>query len=200
MHVLAGIALKSLFVAGFALLLLKLLRNRSAAERSWIAHIGLMALVIVAFAPLLLPSWTIETPAWLGQNPSIEQVQVNVGKVAAVPSADGAAVLPGSSRVQAAGVNPATAISIVYALPAAILLIITLVALGRLIALRARADVLVDGHWLSALARAQRRMGFKHGPALLTSDEALVLEPLEHCPNCGPAKLVGKPFADFGRR
>ena len=41
----------------------------------------------------------------------------------------------------------------------------------RLIALRARADVLVDGHWLSALARAQRRMGFKHGTALLTSDE-----------------------------
>ena len=31
--------------------------------------------------------------------------------------------------------------------------------------------MLVDGHWLSALARAQRRMGFKHGTALLTSDE-----------------------------
>jgi hypothetical protein len=35
----------------------------------------------------------------------------------------------------------------------------------------ARAEVLVDGHWLSALARAQRRMGFKHGTALLTSNE-----------------------------
>src|SRR5207244_5868500 len=58
-----------------------------------------------------------------------------------------------------------------YAVPAAILLFITLLALGRLIALRARADVLVDGHWLSALARAQRRMGFKHGTALLTSNE-----------------------------
>ncbi|HET7280687.1 MAG TPA: M56 family metallopeptidase, partial [Sphingomicrobium sp.] len=33
------------------------------------------------------------------------------------------------------------------------------------------AEVLVDGHWLSALARAQRRMGFKHGTALLTSDD-----------------------------
>ena len=31
--------------------------------------------------------------------------------------------------------------------------------------------MLVDGHWLSALARAQRRMGFKHGTALLTSDD-----------------------------
>ena len=58
-----------------------------------------------------------------------------------------------------------------YAVPAAILLFITALALARLIALRARAEVLVDGHWLSALARAQRRMGFKHGTALLTSDE-----------------------------
>ena len=58
-----------------------------------------------------------------------------------------------------------------YAIPAAILLFITALAMMRLIALRARADVLVDGHWLSALARAQRRMGFKHGTALLTSDE-----------------------------
>jgi hypothetical protein len=58
-----------------------------------------------------------------------------------------------------------------YAVPAAILLFITLLALGRLIALMARAEVLVDGHWLSALARAQRRMGFKHGTALLTSNE-----------------------------
>ena len=58
-----------------------------------------------------------------------------------------------------------------YAIPAAILLFITALAMVRLIALRARADVLVDGHWLSALARAQRRMGFKHGTALLTSDE-----------------------------
>ena len=58
-----------------------------------------------------------------------------------------------------------------YAVPAAILLFITFLALARLIALRARADVLVDGHWLSALARAQRRMGFKHGTALLTSNE-----------------------------
>ena len=46
-----------------------------------------------------------------------------------------------------------------------------MLALARLVALRARADVLVDGHWLSALARAQRRMGFKHGTALLTSNE-----------------------------
>jgi hypothetical protein len=43
--------------------------------------------------------------------------------------------------------------------------------MARLVALHARAEVLVDGHWLSALARAQRRMGFKHGTALLTSND-----------------------------
>jgi hypothetical protein len=62
-------------------------------------------------------------------------------------------------------------VTAIYAMPAAILLLITLLALLRLVALRARADVLVDGHWLSALARAQQRMGFKHGTALLTSNE-----------------------------
>src|SRR6185503_13831227 len=69
------------------------------------------------------------------------------------------------------GLSATATTMVLYAVPAAILLFITFLALARLIALRARADVLVDGHWLSALARAQRRMGFKHGTALLTSNE-----------------------------
>jgi beta-lactamase regulating signal transducer with metallopeptidase domain len=81
-----------------------------------------------------------------------------------------APVAPAAALPQASLGAAATATAI-YAVPAAILLFITLLALGRLIALRARAEVLVDGHWLSALARAQRRMGFKHGTALLTSNE-----------------------------
>jgi len=44
MHVLIGIALKSLLIAGLTLGLLQLMKNRSAAERSWVAHIGLLAL------------------------------------------------------------------------------------------------------------------------------------------------------------
>jgi beta-lactamase regulating signal transducer with metallopeptidase domain len=58
-----------------------------------------------------------------------------------------------------------------YAAPAALLLLLTLIALGRLTLLKVRAEVLVDAHWLQALARAQKRMGFKSGTALLTSDE-----------------------------
>ncbi len=172
MHVLIGIALKSLLIAGITLGLLALMKKRSAAERSWVAHIGLLALVIMAFAPLVLPSWNIQTPAFLSQASAPEtKLQTPA------PTANTATLAPASkvapSALPSSGVNlsPVAAATAAYAVPAAILLFITLLALVRLIALRARADVLVDGHWLSALARAQRRMGFKHGTALLTSDE-----------------------------
>ena len=180
MHVLIGIALKSLLVAGLTLGLLQLMKRRSAAERSWIAHIGLLALVIMAFAPLVLPSWNVEAPALLGRTTDIPVVvQAPVVPVAAnpAPAASAAPAAPAIKHVTAAAaptlptLSPLATATALYAVPAAILLFITLLALLRLIALRARADVLVDGHWLSALARAQRRMGFKHGTALLTSDE-----------------------------
>lgn len=179
MHVLIGIALKSLLIAGLTLGLLQLLKGRSAAERSWVAHIGLLALVIMAFAPLVLPSWNVEAPAMFG---AAAQPTPDPATVAAPPISTGplvplvghmGAVKTGSAALSSSlpTLNPSAVVTALYALPAAILLIITLLALGRLVTLRARADVLVDGHWLSALARAQRRMGFKHGTALLTSNE-----------------------------
>jgi bla regulator protein BlaR1 len=172
MHVLIGIALKSLLIAGLTLGLLELMKRRSAAERSWVAHIGLLALVLLALAPLVLPNWNVEAPALFGKAPVVEASVPPAAPVAATaPAALPAKPMP-AIRVPAPPSISATATTIaLYAVPAAILLFITLLALARLIALRARADVLVDGHWLSALARAQRRMGFKHGTALLTSDE-----------------------------
>ena len=179
MTVLIGIAFKSLLIAGLTLGLLQLMKRRSAAERSWIAHAGLFALVLMAVAPLALPNWTVEGPALFGsaQAPAVaapartplattgDKVDVKALVLSKVESA----------KAQPAAATPAlttTATTMVlYAVPAAILLFITFLALARLVTLRARADVLVDGHWLSALARAQRRMGFKHGTALLTSDE-----------------------------
>ncbi len=169
MHILLGIALKSLLIAGLTLGLLQLLRLRSAAERSWVAHIGLIALIVLAFAPLVLPSWTIETPALFGQAPAAAVSSPAPASQIAAPIANGpVAAAPASTGFS---ISPTAATVALYAVPAAILLLITALALMRLVALRARADVLVDGHWLSALARAQRRMGFKHGTALLTSDE-----------------------------
>jgi len=171
MSVLIAIALKSLLVAGLSLGLLALMKRRSAAERSWVAHIGLLALVVMAFAPLALPRWNVEAPALLRPAPAVEAPQTaaipvaTAFHVAAKPAAATPVITPRPS------LSPAAAASVIYAVPAAILLLITFLALARLFALRARAEVLVDGHWLSALARAQRRMGFKHGTALLTSNE-----------------------------
>ena len=182
MHVLIGIALKSLLIAGLTLGLLQLLKNRSAAERSWVAHIGLLALVIMAFAPLVLPSWNVETSI-LGQSAPVEVASAPVAQPPAVSSPvttpastpvaqpTATTVQPSANTTTLPSLSPLAAATALYAVPAAILLLITFLALARLVALQARADVLVDGHWLSALARAQRRMGFKHGTALLTSNE-----------------------------
>jgi beta-lactamase regulating signal transducer with metallopeptidase domain len=171
MQVLIAIAIKSLLISGLTLGLLALMRQRSAAERSWVAHIGLLALVIMALVPLVV-TWNVEAPALLGQVQPVEAAQP---VLAPVPSGAHAALPIVAQTTKATSAQPSissgVAAMIGYAIPAAILLFITAIALARLIALRARADVLVDGHWLSALARAQRRMGFKHGTALLTSNE-----------------------------
>jgi beta-lactamase regulating signal transducer with metallopeptidase domain len=173
MSVLIAIALKSLLVAGLTLALLALMKRRSAAERSWVAHIGLLALIIMAFAPLALPTWNVEAPALLGRAPVAEASATTISPDAKLANAkiDAPAIPPpAASKASTPTISSLAAASAVYAIPAAILLFVTFLALARLITLRARAEVLVDGHWLTALARAQRRMGFKHGTALLTSN------------------------------
>lgn len=175
MPVLIGIALKSLLIAGIALGLLRLMKARSPAERSCVAHIGLLALVVMAVAPVVLPRWTVEVPAMAA---APVEVSTTAAPSIAAPTPDAPLATTPHQAVSASTVapadrafNPLTIALATYAIPAAILLFVTFLALARLIALRARAEVLVDGHWLSALARAQRRMGFKHGTALLTSND-----------------------------
>ncbi|MEO7750408.1 MAG: M56 family metallopeptidase, partial [Sphingomicrobium sp.] len=180
MTVLIGIALKSLLIAGLTLGLLELMKRRSAGERSWVAHSGLFALVLMAIAPLALPNWNVEGPALLGSAFTVDTSSVRTAPALATPAHPATNVarqLTDPAARPASAVNAQPTLSVtgatiaLYAIPAAILLFITFIALARLVTLRARADVLVDAHWLSALARAQRRMGFKHGTALLTSDE-----------------------------
>src|SRR5689334_17035337 len=176
MDVLIAIAFKSLVIAGATLGLLAVFKRRSASERSWVAHIGLVALVVLAFAPLILPRWTVEAPALLGRAPETAPV-VAATPVPAAPVATAAVTATRANSplptvtVPKVSLSPIAIATAAYGVPAAILLFVTFLAWLRLLALRTRADVLVDGHWLSALARAQRRMGFKHGTALLTSDE-----------------------------
>ena len=70
METLFGLALKSFLVAAVTLGLLHLTRRRSAADRSWIAHLGLFALVALPLATLALPPLSIELPAALQPEPA----------------------------------------------------------------------------------------------------------------------------------
>ena len=174
------LALKSLLVAGGALAALRLVRKRSAAQRSWIAHLGLVALVLLPAAVLLMPGWN-PLPAKMSANgldsefssslavfPSLAAAEIEQAGAAAE-----AAVPPGNAAEAPSFVLPTAGELAVwaYATPAVLLLLTMLVAVVRLGAMHRRAHVLVDSSWLSALAQAQRRMGFKHGTALLVSPE-----------------------------
>src|SRR4051794_14867982 len=147
MSVLIAIALKSLLIGGLTLGLLYLMRKRSAAERSWVAHVGLLALVIMAFAPLALPSWTIEAPAMLGRAeapPVAKPVTIEASVAPALPAATSAQIeTPATTGPRSApalpSIDPVAAATAIYAVPAAILLFITFLALARLVALQARA-------------------------------------------------------------
>ncbi len=160
------LAAKSFIVAGGALLLLKLLNKRSAADRSWIAHLALAGLLALPVATFALPTLDVAGPEFLVgpaevQSPSLAVPSHRTPFAESAPLSDEAG--DGSARIDWPFWS--------YAAPAFLLVLLTLVALGRLFVLKARATVLVDAPWLTALARAQKRMGFKHGTALLTSDE-----------------------------
>jgi beta-lactamase regulating signal transducer with metallopeptidase domain len=163
---LAVLALKSVVLATVTLALLRLARSRTPAERSLIAHLGLLAILLLPLASLGLPRWaplpqtaapSIALPTIA---PTIATAAVPVA-AAAAPVAEPAFALP----------DPVQLAVWIYAIPLALTFALMALAVFRLFGMRRRADVLVDGAWLSALAGAQRRMGFKHGTALLVSDE-----------------------------
>jgi beta-lactamase regulating signal transducer with metallopeptidase domain len=174
METLLGLALKSLLIAGVTLGLLQLTRSRSASERSLIAHFGLLALVALPLASLMLPSLNVALPDALRPAPVIEEVAtpatpiVSDGTLAAKPLDSLVAPAPSTEAAMAPSFDWTP---YAYATPAVALLLVTVLALLRLVALRSRAQILVDPTWLTALAHAQRRMGFMNGTALLTSNE-----------------------------
>jgi beta-lactamase regulating signal transducer with metallopeptidase domain len=172
------LGLKSLIIAAIALAGLRLTRRRSAAERSTIAHLGLFALVALPLASLFLPALSVPLPEALFAPavyepaspivmPAPLPVVADTGKGPVLPNETVAPLVQSPSVAELA----ASLARYAYALPALALLLLTGIALLRLVALRARAQVLVDPHWVGALARAQHRMSFKNGTALLTSTE-----------------------------
>ena len=161
------LAAKSVLIAGGALLLLKLLKNRSAADRSWIAHLALAGLLLLPIATFALPTFDVAGPEFLVGKPEVVSPSSAPPPATTVPDVSSAPLAVEPSVGSAAVDWPFWG----YAGPAALLFLLTLIALARLFVLKARATVLVDAPWLTALARAQHRMGFKHGTALLTSNE-----------------------------
>jgi beta-lactamase regulating signal transducer with metallopeptidase domain len=164
------LAAKSLFIAGGALILLKLLGNRSAADRSWIAHLALAGLLLVPIATFALPTLDVAGPEFLVGKAEVQSPS-SVVPPSTAPTPEPATKAAPVSDEASVGSSPVDWPFWGYTVPAALLILLTLIALGRLFVLKARATVLVDAPWLTALARAQQRMGFKHGTALLTSNE-----------------------------
>lgn len=164
---LAEIGLKTVVTAGLALLLLQLLRGRSAAERSLVAHAGLAATLLLPVVALTTPPLTVEAPAAIAWTEPLKLSEL--APPVARPASAAAAALPIPPQPDSPAENLLPLA--LYAVPALALALLTFVAVVRLFAIRRRATVLVDQRWLRALAHAQRRMGFKNGAALLVSDE-----------------------------
>ncbi len=177
MTALLGLVLKSLVIAGVTLILLRLTRGRSAAERSLIAHLGLAGLVILPLATLVLPSMRLPMPEFVQSGFEAPAARIASRPAASFTAAPVTADAPAMATpaTETAAAQPWFTLPhgwerYAYALPVLALLLLTIVALLRLVRLRAGAEVLVDPVWLSALAHAQRRMGMKSGTALLVSD------------------------------
>jgi len=171
---LIGLAWKSALIAGLTLALLRLAKMRSAGERSLVAHVGLLALLVLPVASLVLPLWQPLPASWVAEAAPTAAAITDTGGSAVDPAVAAASV---PAVADTAG-SPPISLSVgadlapfLYLVPLALLFGVMMLAVLRLFAMRGRAEVLVDGSWLSALAEAQRRMGFKHGTALLVSDE-----------------------------
>lgn len=166
-ELLVELAAKSLALAMLGLVLLRLVRDRSAAQRSLVAHLTLAALVLLPVATLALPDWA---PVRLPSDP----VAIGSGSIetpAVLPDTLVSDSIAAPAVSDVARIPVGTIMSYAYLLPLLLLIGAMLVAVARLFTMRARATVLVQPHWLVALAEAQRRMGFKNGTALLVSDE-----------------------------
>lgn len=161
------LAWKSVLFAGTALVLLRLFRRRSSAERSWIANMGLAWLMLLPLTMLGGPEWHVRASETVAAViPSIDRLPIDVSPAAPAPPAS-----PASAIADTSWSVPADALLWFYAVPAAVLALLLLVSVLRLYVIRRRAEVLVEPQWSTALSAAQRRMHFKHGTALLVSEE-----------------------------
>ncbi len=155
-------AAKSVAVAGGTLLALRFMRRRSAADRSFIAHLGLAVLAALPLGSMLFPP--LEVAAFGVPEPAT-----------ASSAAAWIAPFAPAARAQAAEAPWAQAAAdgllLAYAVVALFLVALMLLSLVRLVLLTARARSVTDEHWFQALARARQRTGITKNIALLASPE-----------------------------
>ena len=158
---LLDMAWKSLFCAAAALLLLRLCRDRSAAEKSLLAHCGLVAALGLPLATSLVPPFAVEAPPAFAGLFKPDWAPDAAIVLAADPLP---AVAAGSVTTEGPPL-----LLLLYFVPAGLLLLAGLVALARLHRLRRRAAPLAEPAWLAALDAARLRHGFRREISLLAS-------------------------------
>lgn len=165
------LAWKSSLCAALTLLLLALLKRRSAAERSRVAHAGLLAILLLPLSLLLVPEMEVQAPPSVSRALTLPAPAPIVSTKA--PHAAGSAVASTAATddVPASLNLPLSVEAMLFGIPPLLLLAMTLLAVLRLQLIRSRSEVVADPAWLIALARMQQRFGFKHGTALLMNAE-----------------------------
>jgi len=142
------LAAKSVLIASVTLLVLWFMRGRSASDRSWIAHLGLVAIAALPLGSVLFPPLEVTT---------------------SYASLLAYAAPAGSGATWTA--LAADWLLMAYAVPALVLIALTLLALFRLVLLTARARAVTDDHWLEALTTTRQRSGITKSAILLVSHE-----------------------------
>jgi bla regulator protein blaR1 len=154
---LVELAWKSALCAAAGLLMIALLERRSAAEKALIAHVTVLALVMLPVSILLMPRLPFPSPAGIGDA---------ISRIAPAPTTASAI---GSEAPTSHLINWRMGAVALYVFVALLLLGGLGLALIRLRFVRARAELLSDPRWLSAFVAAQQRIGCKTGTALLIS-------------------------------
>ncbi len=168
---LALLTLKSFALAVAAILALRIARARSAAVRSMIAHLGLLALVLLPLVSIAAPELPLRMPAEIAPVAAVMSQPLLPASPPAFQHGQPSRA-PAKSETTAAAFRPyAIFVTCVVLVPAGLLLALMLLSVWQLVGLRRRADVLTDVIWLNALAQAQKRIGCKSGTALLRSAE-----------------------------
>jgi bla regulator protein blaR1 len=149
---------KSSLCAGLTLLIVRAMRSRSAAEKSLVAHFGLLAVLLLPVGTLILPRIEVKAPVGM------------IDRLAMLPT-DTAPVVAAMDMPARPTFDWSALVAFGYIVPAVLLLLFTIAGLLHLGRIRDRADLVMDSRWLDALASARTRLASGQSAQLLVSGE-----------------------------